>query len=66
MKLFFYIKTRCFAFQIRSHWKQVKTDFKDSKYKLMSLNVQCENGTASGFDLIKEQERVAARLGLPE
>lgn len=35
-------------------WKQVKTDFKDSKYKLMSLNVQCENGTASGFDLIKE------------
>lgn len=35
-------------------WKQVKTDFKDSKYKLMSLNVQCENGTASGSDLIKE------------
>lgn len=35
-------------------WKQVKTDFKDLKYKLMSLNVQCENGTASGSDLIKE------------
>ena len=35
-------------------WRQVKTDFKDSKYKLMSLNVQCENGTASGSDLIKE------------
>ena len=35
-------------------WKQVKTDFKDSKYKLMSLNVQCENGTASGSDLIEE------------
>lgn len=35
-------------------WKQVKTDFKDPKYKLMSLNVQCENGTASGSDLIKE------------
>lgn len=35
-------------------WKQVKTDFKDSKYKLMSLNVQCENGTARGSDLIKE------------
>lgn len=35
-------------------WKQVKTDDKDSKYKLMSLNVQCENGTASGSDLIKE------------
>lgn len=35
-------------------WKQVKTDFKDPKYKLMSLDVQCENGTASGFDLIKE------------
>lgn len=35
-------------------WKQVKTDFKNSKYKLMSLNVQCENGTASGSDLIKE------------
>ena len=32
-------------------WKQVKTDYKDSKYKLMSLNVQCENGTASGSDL---------------
>lgn len=35
-------------------WKQVKTDFKNSKYKLMSLNVQCENGTAMGSDLIKE------------
>lgn len=35
-------------------WKQVKTDFKNSKYKLMSLNVQCENGTASGSDLIEE------------
>ena len=35
-------------------WKQVKTDFKDSKYKLMSLNVQCENGTARGSDLIEE------------
>ena len=35
-------------------WKQVKTDFKDLKYKLMSLNVQCENGTASGSDLIEE------------
>lgn len=35
-------------------WKQVKTDYKNSKYKLMSLNVQCENGTASGFDLIEE------------
>lgn len=32
-------------------WKQVKTNSKDSKYKLMSLNVQCENGTASGSDL---------------
>lgn len=32
-------------------WKQVKTDYKDSKYKLMSLKVQCENGTASGSDL---------------
>ena len=32
-------------------WKQVKTDDKDSKYKLMSLKVQCENGTASGSDL---------------
>ncbi len=32
-------------------WKQVKTDYKDSKYKLMSLNVQCENGTSSGSDL---------------
>lgn len=32
-------------------WRQVKTDYKDSKYKLMSLNVQCENGTASGSDL---------------
>ena len=35
-------------------WKQVKTDFKESKYKLMSLNIQCENGTASGSDLIEE------------
>lgn len=35
-------------------WKQVKTDYKNSKYKLMSLNVQCENGTAMGSDLIKE------------
>lgn len=35
-------------------WKQVKTDYKNSKYKLMSLDVQCENGTASGSDLIKE------------
>mgnify|MGYP004655007867 CR=1 FL=1 len=35
-------------------WKQVKTDFKKSKYKLMSLNIQCENGTASGSDLIEE------------
>lgn len=35
-------------------WKQVKTDYKNSKYKLMSLNVQCENGTASGSDLIGE------------
>lgn len=35
-------------------WKQVKTDYKNSKYKLMSLDVQCENGTASGYDLIKE------------
>lgn len=35
-------------------WKQVKTDFKDSKDKLMSLNVQCENGTARGSDLIEE------------
>lgn len=35
-------------------WKQVKTDFQDSKYKLMSLNVQCENGTARGSDLIEE------------
>lgn len=32
-------------------WKQVKTDYKDTNYKLMSLNVQCENGTASGSDL---------------
>ncbi len=32
-------------------WKQVKTDSKDSKYKLMNLKVQCENGTASGSDL---------------
>lgn len=35
-------------------WKQVKTDYKKENYKLMSLNVQCENGTASGSDLIKE------------
>ena len=35
-------------------WKQVKTDYKDEKYKLMSLKVQCENGTSSGSDLIKE------------
>lgn len=35
-------------------WKQVKTDYKNSKYKLMSLGVQCENGTARGSDLIKE------------
>ena len=35
-------------------WKQVKTDYKKENYKLMSLNVQCENGTASGFDLIEE------------
>ncbi len=35
-------------------WKQVKTDYKDSKYKLMSLKVQCENGTASGSDLTEE------------
>lgn len=35
-------------------WKQVKTDYKNSKYKLMSLDVQYENGTASGYDLIKE------------
>lgn len=35
-------------------WKQVKTDYKDSKYKLMSLNVQCENGTSSGSDLTEE------------
>ena len=35
-------------------WKQIKTDFQDSKYKLMSLNVQCENGTARGSDLIEE------------
>ena len=33
-------------------WKQVKTDFKESKYKLMSLNIQCENGTASPKFLI--------------
>lgn len=32
-------------------WKQVKTDSKKEIYKLMSLNVQCENGTASGSDL---------------
>ena len=36
-------------------WKQVKTDFQDSKYKLMSLNVQCENGTARGSDLLIEE-----------
>lgn len=35
-------------------WKQVKTDYKKENYKLMSLNVQCENGTASGSDLIGE------------
>ena len=35
-------------------WKQVKTDSKNAKYKLMSLNVQCENGTASGSDLTEE------------
>lgn len=35
-------------------WKQVKTDSNDKNYKLMSLKVQCENGTASGSDLIKE------------
>ena len=35
-------------------WKQVKTDYKKENYKLMSLNVQCENGTARGSDLIKE------------
>lgn len=35
-------------------WKQVKTDYKKEKYKLMSLNVQCENGTARGSDLIEE------------
>lgn len=35
-------------------WKQVKTDYKNTNYKLMSLNVQCENGTASGSDLTKE------------
>ena len=35
-------------------WKQVKTDYKKENYKLMSLNVQCENGTASGSDLIEE------------
>lgn len=32
-------------------WKQVKTDSKNERYKLMSLKVQCENGTASGSDL---------------
>lgn len=37
-------------------WKQVKTDDKDSKYKLMSLKVQCENGTASGSDLALIEE----------
>lgn len=35
-------------------WRQVKTDFKKENYKLMSLNVQCENGTARGSDLIEE------------
>ncbi|WP_308510547.1 InlB B-repeat-containing protein [uncultured Treponema sp.] len=35
-------------------WKQVKTDYKKENYKLMSLNVQCENGTARGSDLIEE------------
>lgn len=35
-------------------WKQVKTDYKKENYKLMSLNIQCENGTASGSDLIEE------------
>ena len=35
-------------------WRQVKTDYKKENYKLMSLNVQCENGTASGSDLIEE------------
>ena len=35
-------------------WKQVKTDYKKENYKLMSLTVQCENGTASGSDLIEE------------
>ena len=32
-------------------WKQVKTDSKQTTYKLITLNVQCENGTASGSDL---------------
>ncbi len=32
-------------------WKQVKTDSKNATHKLMSLKVQCENGTASGSDL---------------